>query len=625
MADTTEIKKVITIDAGGSIQTLSEYKAKIDTLKNSLDNLDESSDEYARTIKEIDDLQNELNSVVDEGSDSLDSLGSSYENLSSKAGKFKNNLKDIGDSTENLHSSISDYSGAFETAFDKMLDGVKSVDGPIGEVGGTVKNMIPVIKSVNSTAVSGLKGVKKAIAATGIGLVVVAVSTLVTHWQDFTKVVGISQEKISEFKERAIETLKNIVAGTVGVGNAIGNFLLAPIRTTIEAFKGLGNIVKDVFTGNFSKVKEDAEAAFNAIKGIGQKAIDFKQNYAEGKEAADNLIVTIGERLASKDNKSKVEDAGKEIGKSATKGVTEGVKDETVNSAKAISDLWGNMFKTALGESIKEVEEEAKRRRNWLTEAMQDAVDEANQAEFDLKYSAEWDEMSEQERADREYEIERQLIEDKIALQQTYLENFIGTQEEKEKELKKLSKLEQDLENADVKHNKESEERKKKDRETAFMASLNVAGNVFGALSDLMEEGSEEQKAFSIMETTISTLAGAIDAYKSLAGIPYVGPVLGAAAAAAVTATGIATIAKIKSTTKASSGSASVAAPQVEMPSMTEVSPLLDEQADLNRLETSGVQGESSNATTNMRVYVVDQDIRDANHRAEVVEDNATF
>jgi hypothetical protein len=127
------------------------------------------------------------------------------------------------------------------------------------------------------------------------------------------------------------------------------------------------------------------------------------------------------------------------------------------------------------------------------------------------------------------------------------------------------------------------------------------------------------------MEATVSTLVGAIDAYKSMSGIPYVGPILGAAAAAAVTATGIATIAKIKSTTKESSGSASVAAPQVTMPSMTEVSPLLDEQADLNRLETSGVQGESSNATTNMRVYVVDQDIRDANHRAEVVEDNATF
>jgi HAMP domain-containing protein len=625
MADTTEIKKVITIDAGNSIQTLSDYKTKIDTLKNSLDNLDESSDEYAKTIKEIDDLQNELNSVVDEGSDSLDSLGSSYENLSSKAGKFKNNLKDIGDSTENLHSNISDYSGAFETAFDKMLDGVESVDGPIGEVGGTVKNMIPVIKSVNSTAVSGLKGVKKAIASTGIGLLVVAVATLVTHWEDFTKVVGISQEKISEFKERAIETLKNIVSGTVGVGNAIGTFLLAPIRATIEAFKGLGNIVKDVFTGDFSKVKEDAQAAFDAINGIGKQAIDFKQNYAAGKEAADNLIVTINERLTSKDNIDKAEESGKTIGKATTKGITEGVKEETGNSQKAISDLWSTMFKTALANGLKELSEEAKRRKGWLSEAMQEAEDEASQEKFELQYSADYDTMTEQERADAEYEIERGLIEKKIELQQTYLDNFIGTQEEKEVELKKLSKLQRELENEDLKHTVETEDRKaaKKKQEQQNLLSSSI--NLFGALSDLAEEGSEEQKAFSIMQTVLNTLQSIMGIW---AGYSEMGPFGVAAAAvqtAAVTAMGAATIAKMKSTTKESSSSASVAAPQIPTPSMTSVTPLLDEQSDLNRLETSGVQGESANGTTNMRVYVVDQDIRDANHRAEVVEDNATF
>ncbi len=624
MADTTEIKKVITIDAGSSIQTLSDYKTKIDTLKNSLDNLDESSDEYARTIKEIDNLQNELNSVVDEGSDSLDSLGSSYENLSSKAGKFKNNLKDIGDSTENLHSSISDYSGAFETAFDKMLDGVESIDGPIGEVGGTVKNMIPVIKSVNSTAVSGLKGVKKAIAATGIGLIVVAVSTLVTHWQDLTKVVGISQEKISEFKEKALNTLKNIVSVTFGVGNAIGTFLLAPIQATIEAFKGLGNIVKDVFTGDFSKVKEDAQAAFDAIKGIGKQAIDFKGNYAAGKEA-DNLIVTINEMLSSKDNIDKAEESGKTIGKATAKGITEGVKEETVNSQKVISDALGAMFKTALANGLKELSEEAKRRKDWLSEAMQEAADEASQQKFELQYSADYDTMTEQERADAEYEIERGLIEKKIGLQQTYIDNFIGTQEEKEVELKKLSKLQQDLDNADLKHTVETEDRKaaKKKQEQQNLLSSSI--NLFGALSDLAEEGSEEQKAFSIMQTVLNTLQSIMGIW---AGCSKMGPFGVAAAAvqtAAVVATGAATIAKMKSTTKESAMSASVAAPQISGPSMTSVTPLIDEQADFNRLETSGVQGDSSNGTTNMRVYVVDQDIRDANHRAEVVEDNATF
>ena len=58
---------------------------------------------------------------------------------------------------------------------------------------------------------------------------------------------------------------------------------------------------------------------------------------------------------------------------------------------------------------------------------------------------------------------------------------------------------------------------------------------------------------------------------------------------------------------------------------MTTVNPLLDEQQDLNRLEMSGIQGDSTKEQQNLRVYVVDQDIRDANYRASVVESNSTF
>ena len=111
-----------------------------------------------------------------------------------------------------------------------------------------------------------------------------------------------------------------------------------------------------------------------------------------------------------------------------------------------------------------------------------------------------------------------------------------------------------------------------------------------------------------------------------MAGIPYVGPALGAAAAAAVTIAGIANINKIKSTNMNGNNSgASVSPPQISTPTMTTVNPLLDEQQDLNRMEMSGLQGDSSKTQQNLRVYVVDQDIRDANYKASVVESNATY
>lgn len=58
----------------------------------------------------------------------------------------------------------------------------------------------------------------------------------------------------------------------------------------------------------------------------------------------------------------------------------------------------------------------------------------------------------------------------------------------------------------------------------------------------------EAMKAFAIAETTIKTYQGAMEAYSALAGIPIVGPALGAAAAAAVVAAGAARVAQIRST-----------------------------------------------------------------------------
>jgi hypothetical protein len=83
--------------------------------------------------------------------------------------------------------------------------------------------------------------------------------------------------------------------------------------------------------------------------------------------------------------------------------------------------------------------------------------------------------------------------------------------------------------------------------------------NAATGFADLLGEGSKKgfqiQKGASIAQTTISTIEGAIAAYKSLAGIPVVGPGLGAAAAAGVTASGLAAVRQIQSQTFNGGGS----------------------------------------------------------------------
>lgn len=600
-----EIKKVITVDLGNTSTSLKEYKKHIDDLRGSLLQLDKTSEEYDKIAKEIKTEQDKLNEVMKVGKQTTDAAEGSYNQLSQTMSELKkqwkatadeaerdelgkqildinNQLKELDASTGNFQRNVGDYANAFEKAFDKCLDGIKNIDGPLGEIGGTVKNMLPVIKNINSTALKGLTGIKRAIASTGIGLLVIAVSELITHWKDLIKIVGISDEQFVDFKETAINTFKNIVSGVVGVGNAIGNFLLAPIKATIEAFKGLGSIIKDVFTGNFDKVKEDANAAFNAIKGIGQKAIDFKGNYEQGRQIADNLIAGIEERLKSNDAEEAAEEVGKTIGKTITKGIEEEL-EETEN-----------------------------------------IIDSKTQSILDRLHKRYTDEL----------ELLREKFEEEKALLEQYGLDTTQLQQEFEEEAEKIidKRLEAER-NATIEKQEEEKKRiddaeKKAEEELKIRRKLqnsiiSSTASMFGALSDLAEEGSEEQKAFAIMETIINTLQSIMGTW---AGFSKTGPwgiAAAAAQTAALAATGAATIAKMKSTTKDSS-SASVSAPQVQTPSMTSVTPLLDETSDLNRMDMSGLQGNSTQEQT-IKCYVVESEINEVQNKVKVTEQNATF
>jgi hypothetical protein len=72
-------------------------------------------------------------------------------------------------------------------------------------------------------------------------------------------------------------------------------------------------------------------------------------------------------------------------------------------------------------------------------------------------------------------------------------------------------------------------------------------GDTTSALKTALGEGSALYKAAAITQTIIETYKGATAAYASLSTIPIVGPALGVAAAAAITAAGLANVGKIRS------------------------------------------------------------------------------
>lgn len=72
-----------------------------------------------------------------------------------------------------------------------------------------------------------------------------------------------------------------------------------------------------------------------------------------------------------------------------------------------------------------------------------------------------------------------------------------------------------------------------------------------GQMANMMQGSSKKQfeigKKAAIANTLISTFQGAMDAFKALAGIPYVGPFMGAAAAAGVISMGMGNVSRIRS------------------------------------------------------------------------------
>ena len=167
---------------------------------------------------------------------------------------------------------------------------------------------------------------------------------------------------------------------------------------------------------------------------------------------------------------------------------------------------------------------------------------------------------------------------------------------------------------------------KKKIERRRLTASIimDIASSMFGSLSSILGEESKAGKAFAVAQATIDTYKAANSAYASMAGIPVVGPGLGAAAAAAAVLAGIANVKKIlevpddgkeTSTPSSSASSQSIVRPNISL------SDTIPTQLTQNLMTDS----ELSELNKPTRVYVTETDISDTMNKVEVTENNASF
>lgn len=669
MAD--EIKKVISVDVGNTATTLKDYKKHIDELRGSLLQLDETSEDYAKIAQEIKNEQDKLNEVMKVGKNTTDAAEGSYNQLAQTMAELKkqwkatadqaerdelgkqildinNQLKELDASTGNYQRNVGDYANAFEQAFDQCLDGIKSIDGPIGQLGDLTKKLIPTIKAINTTALTGLSGIKKALAATGLGLAVVAVGELAAHWKDIVgflgKAVGLQTDYTKEVESMKtnfdlyLSSLKDATTEIKNQSNYLsiqGKSRSEQIEFELEQEKIL---IKQVW--NDYLFKETLEKAYTNSnkKELAEQAKQQKEALlVEYNNLQQSIIdkTKLYELLSEKEKQTYIDSAlEEEAAREKAKQDALKTEEEKIAELRKIrnknKDLIPSLSFIPTPTELKESFEQHKKR---LEEQLKDL--QLFYELQDIDFSIVGDEMTEQQKIDTQYEMDRTFLETRIALNQELLNDEQITEKERQRILLETDELRRDLVVREKKYNADSlknkklvEEQKKQYTIDAAMAGLNAIGAALSAAADLEEEGSQKQKDLQIAATTINTLAGAVGAFlQGMASYPMpYGAIIGAVGAAAATAAGVAQIAKMKSSSKDSSASgASVAAPSMPELDMTEVNPLLDEQADLNRLETSGLEGDSGKNQEPTRVYVVESDITDTQNRVRVLEDNATF
>lgn len=191
---------------------------------------------------------------------------------------------------------------------------------------------------------------------------------------------------------------------------------------------------------------------------------------------------------------------------------------------------------------------------------------------------------------------------------------------------RKLIKLELDSIDEQLTENEIDRENKKnkvrenvnKQYQESIKARLDLASKVAGSMATIWGEESKVGKGFATAQALIDTYSAANSAYSAMAGIPIVGPALGAAAAVAAIAAGIANVKKIWEVDETSGASASGVSASVSAPANLNTAPVEYTRNLLGDKETDLLNEP-------VKCYVVESDITNAQTKVAVTESNASF
>ena len=171
------------------------------------------------------------------------------------------------------------------------------------------------------------------------------------------------------------------------------------------------------------------------------------------------------------------------------------------------------------------------------------------------------------------------------------------------------------------------------DAEALAAARISVAKQTLGALAALNdafagESEQEQRKAFErskkiqSAQALISTYESAVQAFKSLAGIPVVGPALGTAASVAAIASGLAQVKNIKSQTFGGGGG--TAAAPAPAPALSAAATEATQAPSAPTLDLSFL-GDIATTPQPQQAYVISENVTTAQQANKKIQDQAAL
>ena len=524
-----------------------------------------------------------------------------------------------------------------EKSVDNLEGGLEGVTAQADKLsGGLVSGFRNGVAGIKK-GIAAMKSLKVAVAATGIGLLLIAITALTSY---FTKTQR-GADKLSQ-------ALKGIGAVVDVLVDRISTFGEGLFKILSGDFSEGVDILKGTLSGLGEEIRNEAKAAIDlekAQQALEDRQISLIKVNAQRRASIEKL------RLAAEDT-TKTDKERADALREAAK-LQNDIADDEISIAKERARIVRE--RVALGESTRddlqeqaeaearviELEAERDRRLKSLqtrlnaftkgteenteaTDANAEALKKLNEeiakrderlaeesAKLQEKLSSEYDAILQAQNDAQTNEIN--AVEDKYNRLLENAEQFGFDEVElariKNEEINAINKKYEDEDSARKKQ-------KAADDQAVQEATLGAIAGTLGSLSQLAGKEAASGKALSAAQAVINTYLGATKALGQ-------GGIAGPIAAAGVIASGIASVRQIYATqlpaTAGGSGVASSPRPQISVPS---VSPRLSLDTQVSDL---GNQITESLGQAPLRAYVVNQDIQNADKMNRKIETTATF